>query len=275
MGVQEFISRVAACVPVTVKTALRGRSSSPSRFAKAIHSVLNLLSDERYPVLPCAGALKGFRMRVDWQIHRSLAYGSWEPEVTDAIRQCVQPGMTVIDIGAHSGYFTLLLSKLVGPEGKVIAFEPLPANFRFLEENVSLNALQNVIARREAVAERSGEMKFEFPHEVASLVAGPVLESESRGTFVVPGVSLDDCFHEIGLAVHFIKMDVEGAEADVLRGARDTLTSFHPCMMIELHNMNTQTGRHPAVILAEEYGYQVEWIEEDRYTAHILARWKG
>ncbi|MGC2280676.1 MAG: hypothetical protein WA603_11710, partial [Candidatus Acidiferrales bacterium] len=75
-------------------------------------------------------------MRVDWQIHRSFAYGTWEPEVVQAVQQEVTAGMNVLDLGAQSGFYTLLLSRLVGPEGRVFAFEPLPANFRLLDENV-------------------------------------------------------------------------------------------------------------------------------------------
>ena len=67
-------------------------------------------------------------MRVDWQIHRAFIYDSWEPEVTQVLDRIVAPGMTVADIGAQSGFYTLLLSKRVGAKGQVIAFEPLPAN---------------------------------------------------------------------------------------------------------------------------------------------------
>jgi tRNA A58 N-methylase Trm61 len=71
-------------------------------------------------------------MRVDWQIHRSFVYGSWEPEVVGMIKQQVTAGMRVLDLGAQSGFYSLLFSKLVGPQGSVIAFEPLPANYRLL-----------------------------------------------------------------------------------------------------------------------------------------------
>ena len=137
MEMHEFVTKVAGYVPRSVKTALRGQHGSPHWLANRIHDFLNRLPVDRYPVLACAGRLKGYQMRVDWQIHRAFVYDSWEPEVTQAIDRTVKPGMIVVDIGAQSGFYTLLLSKRVGLNGKVIAFEPLPANYRLLDENLA------------------------------------------------------------------------------------------------------------------------------------------
>ena len=273
MILQRLLSTIAGCVSVRVKIALRGQRSSPSRFANRIHTALNRIPGERYPVLQCRGVLKGLRMRVDWNLHRSFTYGSWEPEVVATIQKYVKPGMTVLDIGAQSGFYSLLCSRLVGPQGQVIAFEPLPANFRMLEENIRLNGLRNVTAREEAVAERSGSMRFDFPHHEPTLVAGPVLAGESQDVLTVRGISLDDWFREAAAPVHLLKMDVEGAELDVLQGASSMLNACHPDMVIELHNMEKQSGPRPAVMLIEALGYEISWLGEIGSTAHILARW--
>ena len=273
MRVEKIISRVAEYIPLRIKVALRGDRAAPSRLANTIHSFLNRLATERYPILPCGGVLKGFRMRVDWQLHRSFAYGSWEPEVVRSIQDHLQSGMRVLDIGAQSGYYSLLLSRLVGPEGIVFAFEPLPANFRVLEENMSLNSIQNVMIRREAVSDFSGNISFEFPREEVSLIAGPVLDSDNLGAFQVPAISLDDFVRQTGQPIQFIKMDVEGAETAVLRGAVQTLKAFHPSMVVELHHDHPQDGLHPAITLLEQLGYQIEWLNEVAYRSHIFARW--
>lgn len=273
MTVEKIISRVAEYIPLRIKVALRGDRAAPSRLANTIHSFLNRLVTERYPILPCGGVLKGFRMRVDWQLHRSFAYGSWEPEVVRSIQDHVHPGTRVLDIGAQSGFYSLLLSRLVGPEGMVFAFEPLPANFRILEENLSLNSIQNVMIRREAVSDLSGNIIFEFPREEVSLIAGPLLESDNLATFQVPAISLDDFVRDTGRPIQFIKMDVEGAETAVLRGAVQTLKAFHPSMVIELHHDLPQDGLHPAITLLTELGYQIEWLNEVAYRSHIFARW--
>jgi FkbM family methyltransferase len=273
MTVEKIISRVAEFIPLRIKVALRGDRAAPSRLANTIHSFLNRLATERYPILPCGGVLKGFRMRVDWQLHRSFAYGSWEPEVVRSIQDHVHLGMRVLDIGAQSGVYSLLLSRLVGPEGMVFAFEPLPANFRVLEENLRLNSIQNVIMRREAVSDFSGNISFEFPRDEVSLIAGPLLESDNLGVFQVPAISLDDFVRQTGQPIQFIKMDVEGAETAVLRGAVQTLKAFHPLMVVELHDDLPQDGLHPAIPLLTELGYQIEWLNEVAYRSHIFARW--
>ena len=273
MTVERIISRVAEFIPLRIKLALRGDRAAPSRLANTIHSFLNRLATERYPILPCGGVLKGFRMRVDWQLHRSFAYGSWEPEVVRSIQDHVHSGTRVLDIGAQSGFYSLLLSRLVGPEGTVFAFEPLPANFRILEENLRLNSIQNVMIRREAVSDFSGNISFDFPREEVSLIAGPLLPSDNLGTFQVPAISLDEFVRQTGGPIHFIKMDVEGAETAVLRGAVQTLKAFHPSMVVELHYDLPQDGLHPAITLLQELGYQIEWLNEVAYRSHIFARW--
>jgi hypothetical protein len=106
------------------------------------------------------------------------------------------------------------------------------------------------------------------------LIAGPLLDGDSRGIFEVKSISLDDMFADNHVQVDFIKMDVEGAEVDVLRGALKLLDDSHPELLIELHNMEKQSGPHPAVIIVEKMGYQVQWLGEIASTAHILARWK-
>ena len=180
--------------------------------------------------------------------------------------------MKVLDIGAQSGFYSLLLSRLIGPEGVVFAFEPLPANYRILEENVSLNNISNIEVIREAASDQSGEISFEFPHGDPSLVAGPILEGDSLGTFQVPSMSLDDFARQTGHHVQFIKMDVEGAETAVLRGAIQTLRTFHPPMIVELHYDSSQQGQHPAISLLQELGYQIEWLNEVDYRSHIFAQ---
>ncbi len=213
-------------------------------------------------------------MRVDWQIHRSLVYGSWEPEVVEEIKRKVTPGMTVLDIGAQSGFYSLLFSKLVGANGHVFAFEPLPANYRFLEENLELNRIRNVTAERSAVADRSGETGFDFPADAPWLVAGPVVASDNQGTFSVPSVSIDDFVLERKVPVHLIKMDIEGAEVMALRGASRTLGRYHPILVIELHSAGQESPMLSIPGHLRELGYEVQWLTKESYTSHILATWR-
>lgn len=271
---QRVAAAVAEWVPLRVKVALRGKRSSPGRIASAIHNFLNRVPGTRYPVLTCSGPLKGYRMRLDWKKHRSFAYGSWEPEVVDAVSRVVRPGMRVIDIGAHGGFYALLLAKLVGASGTVVAFEPLPANFRMLKENVAMNALSNVTIERSAVCDHSGQFELEVPDVDAGALAGPMEDSEKTKAMTVSCVSLDDYFSLQRVQTDFIKMDVEGAEGDVLDGAKDTLMHYHPTMMIELHNVG-HADKHPVALHLRQIGYTIEWLSEAGYTVHTLARWAG
>lgn len=97
--------------------------------------------------------------------------------------------------------------------------------------------------------------------------------TESACSFLVPSVSLDDFVRQIGHSIQFIKMDVEGAETSVLKGAVQTLRTFHPPMIVELHNDPSQKGLHPAIPLLEELGYEIEWLNEAGYRSHIFAHW--
>ncbi|HTU34325.1 MAG TPA: FkbM family methyltransferase [Candidatus Acidoferrum sp.] len=270
---QRATATIAGWIPSGIKVALRGKSSSPRRIAGAIHRLLNRLPGERYPILDCRGPLDGYRMKLDWQKHRSFAYGTWEPEVVSAVSQFVTPGMSAIDVGAHGGFFALLLARLVGPLGKVIAFEPLPANFRILQHNIGMNALENVIAEPLAVSGYSGELAFEVPPEDSSLLAGPFADTDERCAVSVRCVALDEYCARKQLRPGFIKVDVEGAETDVLDGAERIIREFHPAMMIELHEFENPED-HRIVVHLRAMGYAVEWVGEISYTAHFLARWR-
>jgi FkbM family methyltransferase len=167
-----------------------------------------------------------------------------------------------------------LLSKLVGPNGKVVAFEPLPANYRLLEENLQLNRIANVTAERAAVTGHSGQISFNFPADAPWLIAGPVLATDNQGTFSVPSVSIDDFLFDRQIPVHFIKMDIEGAEAIALRGARRTLEQYHPDLVIELHSSGEESPMISIPWYLREFGYEIQWLTEETYTTHILATWR-
>ncbi len=273
MRLQKYILSLVGWVPRPVKRIIVGSRSNPSKFANRAHTALNWLPVDRYPVLNCKGPLKGFRMKVDWKKHRSFAYGGWEPEVVETIRRHVVPGMNALDLGAQSGFYSLLLSKLVGPSGSVTAFEPLPANARILRENLKINNVGNVTVREEAVTARPGTLRLEVPDDNSDLLAGPLAPDDEQSAVIVPAISLDAFAREDGRTIHFIKMDVEGFEDDVLEGASEILKDCHPVMLIELHNLDGHTLTHDVISRLDRLGYCVERVGELKWTAHIFARW--
>jgi FkbM family methyltransferase len=145
----------------------------------------------------------------------------YEQDTSAVLRTYLRPGMAVIDVGAHVGCHALLAARLVGPEGKVYAFEPSPDNFALLQKNVALNGYRNVELIPKAVAEKTGTVTFHLSPEGNDRNA--IFESSRaarRGRSVqVQTVSLDDFLEQKSWPqVDLIKIDVEGAEPLVFEG---------------------------------------------------------
>ncbi len=151
------------------------------------------------------------------------------------LRRLVGPGMTVLDVGAHQGKYTRLLSSLVGPGGRVVAFEPTPASAQVLEARLRVAGAGNVELHREAIFSEPGTVELhEFPRTYSSwnslgVPAMPDPEHPERlvplaAVRQVPANSLDVFCEAAGIhQVDYLKLDVEGAERDALRGARGLL----------------------------------------------------
>jgi FkbM family methyltransferase len=166
----------------------------------------------------------------DMWIGRSLAtYGEYSEGEVDLFRQLVRPGDTVVEAGANIGALTLPLAGLVGAQGRVLAFEAQRPIHALLTTNLMLNGLQQVWAERVALGAQGGSIKV------------PLLDLSRAGNF--GGVSLggedgEDCplrtLDSYGLtALKLIKIDVEGAESEVIDGARETILRLRPALYVE------------------------------------------
>lgn len=182
--------------------------------------------------------VNGFRMLVDASdrgIGRELRFFRiHEPLVTNLLGGVARPGVNVLDIGANIGYYTLLLSRLVGPSGEVLAVEPHPQNFHLLCHNLWLNAVQNVRVLRAAVAETSGEaqLSVSLASNWHTLAITPERTSE---TISVPTVTVDQLRDTWGRSIGILRMDTEGYEGHILRGAKITLHQDRPAIIVEVH----------------------------------------
>lgn len=141
------------------------------------------------------------------------------------LKEQVKPGDTVIDCGAHHGLITVLFGKWAGDKGKVISFEALPANAAVVKSNVSLNGLTNVIVRNEAVGKEMGTIFFTLDSNAS------VAPTKQSKTIQVPMVNLDTVLLE---RPHLLKIDVEGYEIEVLKGA-EALLKGRPALAVEIH----------------------------------------
>jgi FkbM family methyltransferase len=151
--------------------------------------------------------------------------GIYEFRKQRALRRLVSPGMTVCDVGANAGFYTLGLARLVGKRGRVIAFEPLPRNIRKIQRHLSLNDVTNVTLSGCALSDFTGTLRFS---EGDSDFTGQI--SEEAGDLEVHSVRLDTFLKERLLPdPMLLKIDVEGAEDRVLRDRRICSTELILC----------------------------------------------
>jgi FkbM family methyltransferase len=181
----------------------------------------------------CGGANAGAFMHVDLACEKYYWLGTHEEPAQTYIEWSVRPGEIVYDVGAHAGFFTLLFARLTGAEGRVYAFEPVDANWSRLCRNVAVNGLANVHPRRIAISDGAGYVPFAAgPTSLQGRIAG----ASEHGTNATPATTIDDLVRDGCAPPSFIKIDVEGAEAAVLRGAADTIATHRPRMLIEVHS---------------------------------------
>jgi FkbM family methyltransferase len=271
---QSLIAGILRQVPVAWRRKIIGRPDNPSRVATLAHRALNRISDKNSRSYRCIGALEGYRMYVNWTHFRGFVYDTWEPEVVRRTLSELKPGMTVIDVGAHIGYYTLLFAKNVGVTGRVISFEPAPDNFAVLAKNVEINGLAHVHLCDSAIFSRCGKITISIPDHSNSGEAS-VTQSVGARHVRVNSTTLDAISSAMDLRPDFLKIDVEGSESDVLTGAQETIRRYRPKMLIELHHFDGNLKGNPVPNFLAGLGYDVEWIERSDLTSHVLALPRG
>jgi FkbM family methyltransferase len=148
--------------------------------------------------------------------------GYSEPEIANFINYYLKPGMCFVDIGAHLGEYCLLASSVVNNKGKVYAFEPNPDIIPFLFNNIKHNSLENVVVVNSAVSSSNGQVILHI-HKEASMSSLRKIKSGNDNDFIkkvtVSTVCLNSYFFDNSRKIDIIKVDVEGAELDVIIGA--------------------------------------------------------
>jgi len=191
-------------------------------------------------------------------------------------------GDIVVDVGAHIGKYTLIASKMVGPQGKVIAIEAHPDNYDILKKNIALNKLTNVVALNFAVHSKEAIVKLYEPgQEEGFTIYNTIMTdrkmSNNQKYVEVHGKPLDSILLENAIKeVNWIKIDVEGAELEVLRGAPNILSnSRYLSLLIEIHNLGANHNNlyQPIIELLKLNRYNVSF--EKSYQSgerHIIVR---
>jgi FkbM family methyltransferase len=166
-----------------------------------------------------------------------LGTGVYEPVETRVVMACVSEGDIAFDIGANIGWYTTLLSRLVGPRGTVHAFEPLASTYQVLTGNCKLNECLNVVLNNIALGDRDGIVTMHYYPDEACGNASMVRMSTASSIQSTCGLTTLDAFvlkHQVSRC-DFIKCDAEGAEMAFITGACRTLSRFEPSILIELN----------------------------------------
>lgn len=169
----------------------------------------------------------------------------YEPDVSTVMLRTLEPGDLVVDVGANIGYFTCLAASLVGPSGRVLAFEPDPANIARLESNLALNGLANVTIVPQPASDRPGEVTFFLNSDSSGGNAlwdparfpGNRQSAQERKPQTLQATTLDAEIARLGGRLpKLVKIDTEGAEQKVLEGAPRLLgNAAVPFVVAELH----------------------------------------
>jgi FkbM family methyltransferase len=195
-----------------------------------------------------------------------LRGGEWQSEIWEAISPVLSEGAVFLDVGAHIGYFSMKASARVGKTGHIVAFEPNPETLKLLRENVTANKTGNVTVEPIACTDREQTLTLwtsaSFNTGMSSLARenADISYEEPPRPYTVRGRPIDDVVRELNLTkVNAIKVDVEGAELEVLRGAMKTLKRFHPKLVVEVDSRqlaNFKTTPEDLVSVITGAGYK-------------------
>ena len=167
--------------------------------------------------------IEGEKMYLDKVDALSLSInGIHEKIITNLIKKEIHRGDIVVDIGAHIGYYTLQFANLVGPTGKVYAFEPEPKNFELLKKNVQINKHDNVVLIQKIVSDKVGIVEF-FISKFDSIGNKLFKSDESGSSIKVGSTTLDEYFKDLKKKIDFIKMDIQGGEGKAILGMKNLL----------------------------------------------------
>lgn len=203
----------------------------------------------------------------DGEVSRCLfEQGGMEGFETELVESEVRPGDVVLDVGANIGYYTLLFARLVGPEGRVIAFEPDPLNFLLLKRNVRANGYRNVELVNKAVADTTGTMRLYLSRDNKG--DHRLYDSrDGREAVDIAVTTLDDALAGYDGRLDFIKMDIQGSEARALAGMTRLLAKYRRLKMVtEFWPIGLQrAGADAAAYLRRllDHGFRLQQIDDE------------
>ena len=202
----------------------------------------------------------GFMMELDlcdWIPQDIYLTGDFESTSSAIAKKLLKPGDTVVDVGANIGYFSLLFAHCVGNTGSVYSFEPVPALASKLEKNVELNHFGQVIVSTIALSDHRGTARFYSGPEDNTGLSSLREPRQSSGSFDAELAPFDDLVKDSS-AITLVKIDVEGAELQVLRGMERLLRNARPNLLLEVTDtFLRELGDSASSLLAflDQFGY--------------------
>ncbi len=249
--------------------------------AESNRKVLEALATRSRQVVTCGNdvvvtEVDGFLLGVpaeDWRRAAFMTFRGWlEPGLARRLEETIRPGMTVVDVGAHVGYYSLLAARRVGPSGRVISFEPTPRIFRLLAENIQVNGFREagtVSLHAAAVGETGGRGRLAvYPGNSGHNSLFPKAAGEESVEVTVVG--LDEALVDLP-AANVVKIDAEGAEPFVLRGMR-RLIGANPELQIFIEfapEHLRRAGVDPLEFLDEIESMDLEFMRVDDKTGEL------
>jgi len=193
-----------------------------------------------------------------------LMFKTHEPISTILVSKLLKEGMTCLDIGANIGYYVLLENKFIGKQGKIIAIEPSPINFKYLQKNIKLQNAKNIQAFNIAAGDSEGKLRF-LVYENASNSGMIIPDGEEQkwpGEVIqVPVKTIDNLIAENNITkLDFVRMDVEGYEYHIFEGMKETLKKSKPLIYIEVHKsiMGVEKTKKWFELL-KSFGYEAKY----------------
>jgi FkbM family methyltransferase len=211
------------------------------------------------------GPAEGIWLRLNPRTAAATMNGTGERRELEIVRDRLRAGMTFYDVGANIGIFSMMAARIVGPSGQVVAFEADPEIAERLREHARRNLFSWVNVEQKAAWHESGTVMFERVDASVSpdRGVGHVVDSTNEHVVSLDAIALDDCSPKYR-APDFIKCDVEGAEGEVLRGARTLLEKQRPRVLCEIHS------EHSRQLVLSEFS-RFDYICENCDDNHILA----
>jgi FkbM family methyltransferase len=204
----------------------------------------------------------------------------FESVTRDTLLSFIQEGMTVLDIGAYIGYYTILIARKIGKNGIVVAFEPNPIILKELKYNIKINHLNNVLIKPVALSDCNGEAIFYIPQigKEAHASLNPNITFQVDKLFKIKTEKLDDVLEKLGLKkVDVIKIDAEGAEKSIFNGSFKLLSSdYKPIILFECTEIFCKAFGHnvyDVLSYVVSYGYSVEQLAEGHMWVAKPKKW--